>query len=421
VLPTAGYPVLKMSAAASPSRTISRTAAVTRPVTAHSADLLRAAPLPTRNVAFVSGEDGLVGWGEHARIEVSGPFAAARIRAWFDDVVAELDIADEVGATGCGPVAFVSLGFDDSDTSVAVVPAVLLGRRDGVLFSTVIGTPVLAEPTPISEPGTVTYADASLSVAGFTSAVAAATERIRAGELAKVVLAHDLEATAAHRIDERYLLARLAAAYPSCWTYAVDGLIGASPEMLIHRIGDSIASRVLAGTAWSEHRGDPVAATLMSSEKNLAEHALAVASVADVLAPVADQLLVPEFPHPLALANLTHLATDIVGSLGPNGPTALELAARLHPTAAVGGTPAAAARQLIRELEPMPRGRYAGPVGWISANGDGEFAIALRCAQVSGRSLRLMAGCGIVADSDPEIEAREAQVKMIPVREALEG
>ena len=126
---------------------------------------------------------------------------------------------------------------------------------------------------------------------------------------------------------------------------------------------------------------------------------------------------------PLELANLTHLSTDITGRLDDAlaMPTALDLAARLHPTAAVGGSPTGVARQVIRELEPMPRGRYAAPVGWMDSRGDGEFAIALRCAQVDGRSVRLMAGCGIVADSDPEIEAREAQIKMIPIRDALEA
>ena len=129
----------------------------------------------------------------------------------------------------------------------------------------------------------------------------------------------------------------------------------------------------------------------------------------------------PDRPTPLELANLTHLSTDITGRLGEIAPTALELAARLHPTAAVGGSPTPVARQVIRELEPMNRGRYAAPVGWIDGRGDGEFAIALRCAQVDGRTVRLLAGCGIVADSDPETEAREAQIKMVPIRHALES
>ena len=382
--------------------------------------LVAAMPAPTGNVAFLSGGDSLIGWGEYARLSVSGPDAARRIGNWFTGVLAGLAVTDEVGVPGSGPVAFVSLGFDGRDESIAVVPSVVLGRREGMDFRTVVGAPGLAEPAPVLSPGPISYADGDLSAAEFSSAVAAAVQRIRRGELHKVVLAHGLEATTGEEIDERFLLSRLAAAYPTCWTFAVAGLIGASPEMLIRRTGTRVSSRVLAGTAWAEHSGDRVADTLMSSRKDLAEHAFAVASVVDALAGVAQELEVPPHPHPLPLSNLTHLATDLTGTLSPGGPTALELAARLHPSAAVGGAPSVVAQALIRELEPLPRGRYAAPVGWLDAAGDGEFAIALRCAQITGRSIRLMAGCGVVADSDPETEAREAQVKMVPVRDALE-
>ncbi|QNK83629.1 isochorismate synthase [Nakamurella sp. PAMC28650] len=384
-------------------------------------DLVALAPASRGALSFLRNGEGLIGWGEHARMTAKGPEAASEIRSWFDGVVADLSVSDPVGLPGSGPIAFVSLGFDDTDVSVAIVPSVVIGVRGTTAFSTVIGDSALGEPTPVRSPGTISYSDASMSVAGFTSAVAAATERIRSGELFKVVLAHDLDATAEYEVDERFLLRRLAAAYPSCWTYAVDGLIGASPETLIRRVDGEITSRVLAGTAWAEHADDTVAADLMLSRKDLAEHAFAVDSVAAVLREVIPDLQVPVGPHPLTLANLTHLATDISGHLPTGGPSALELAAMLHPTAAVGGTPTDVARQMIRELEPAPRGRYAAPVGWLDASGDGEFAIALRCASVAGHTVRMIAGCGIVADSDPETEAREAQVKMIPIRDALEA
>jgi len=390
-------------------------------------DLVGAAPSRSGTLAFLRDGEGLIGWGEYARITVSGPRASAEIRSWFESLVSELAISDDVGLPGTGPVAFVSLGFEDSDLSLAVIPAVVLGVRDGVSFSTVIGTPGLDQPTPVSTPGRIRYSDASLSVAGFTSAVRAATDRIRGGgrdgrpALHKVVLAHDLVASTEFEVDERHLLRELASAYPSCWTYSVDGLVGASPETLIRRVGGAITSRVLAGTAWAEHADDAVADSLMGSRKDLAEHAYAVESVGRTLAGVIPDLHVPPGPHPLTLANLTHLATDITGSLPTGGPSALELAALLHPTAAVGGTPTDIAREVIRQLEPVPRGRYAAPVGWIDAAGDGEFAIALRCATISGHTVRMIAGCGIVADSDPDTEAREAQVKMIPIRDALEA
>ena len=391
-------------------------------------DLVAALPVPTGTLSFVQDGEGLVGWGEYARLTVTGPDAGARIQQWFAAIVAELTVSDEVRLPGSGPVAFVSLGFDDGDESVAVVPAMVVGMRAGAAFSTVIGDPGLVDHVAVTSPGRVSYSDGALSVAGFTSAVAAATARIRADRargdaqrLQKVVLAHDLEATTENAVDERHLLRQLSTAYPSCWTYSVDGLVGASPEMLMRRIDCTITSRVLAGTRWAEHVDDHVAADLMVSSKDLSEHSFAVDSVAAVLRGVVSELDVPDGPHPLPLANLTHLATDITGRLPDGGPSALELAAMLHPTAAVGGTPTDRARSLIRELEPAPRGRYAAPVGWLDAAGDGEFAIALRCASVSEHTVRMIAGCGIVADSDPSTEAREAQVKMIPIRDALEG
>ncbi|MET0864288.1 MAG: isochorismate synthase [Nakamurella sp.] len=391
----------------------------------YRSDLLAELPRPTGALSFLRGGEGFVGWGVHEQFSTKGPDAAQQIQQWFAEVTAGLQVQDSVTAPGSGPVAFVSLGFDDDDVSVAVVPTTIVGTANGKSFVTRLGsTNGATRPDrrlPIAPPGRVRYADAELSVAGFTTAVSAATTRIRAGELDKVVLAHDLEATAARPVDERFILQRLAKAYPDCWTFAVQGLVGASPELLIRRSGRTIASRVLAGTAWREHLEDEVSAELLGSAKDIAEHSYAVRSVSDVLALACDDLSVPTAPVPLELANLTHLSTDIVGRLDERAPTALELAARLHPTAAVGGSPTAVARQVIRDLEPMDRGRYAAPVGWIDTRGDGEFAIALRCAQLNGRNLRLMAGCGIVADSDPETEAREAQIKMIPIRDALEG
>lgn len=381
--------------------------------------LLTAIPDPTRALAFVSAGDGLVGWGQYARLAVNGADAAGEIAGWFDALLTDLRIDDALGAGG--PVAFVSLGFDPRDESIAIVPRVLLGRRNGQSFSTVIGEAEHRTVTPLQTPGTVRYSDSTLSVAGYTSAVVAATRRIRAGELQKVVLSHDLTASTEYPVDERFLLDALAARYPSCWTYAVAGLVGASPEMLMHRNGSSIVSRVLAGTGWAEHDTDQVSAELMSSSKNREEHRYATESVAAALQPLCTTMQVPAGPSPLVLANLTHLATDITGVLAAPAPTALELAALLHPTGAVGGTPKAIALQAIRELEPGPRGRYAAPIGWIDARGDGAFALALRGAEVRGNTVRMRAGGGIVAGSDPDTEAREAQVKMIPIRDALES
>jgi menaquinone-specific isochorismate synthase len=387
----------------------------------HPRDLLTASPVPSDNVCFVTGGAGVIGWGRYASLEVSGPDAAARITAWLADVAASVDLPPEPGLPVTGPIAFVSMGFDDTDTSVAIVPSTVLGSVDGVAFRIVLGSAAWPQATAVAAPGAITWSDPTASVAGFTAAVATATGRIRAGELEKVVLARDLHASTERPVDERFLLRRLAEQYPACATFAVDGLLGASPELVLRRFGRRISSRVLAGTAWPHHTGEQVGADELASPKNLAEHRYAVESVARTLAPLTSELQVPGHPSPLPLANLTHLSTDVAGLLADPSLTALQVAALMHPTAAVGGSPTEAARRLIRELEPAPRGRYAAPVGWQDAAGNGEFALALRCAQISGRDVRLLAGCGIVAGSDPAAEAQEAEVKMIPMRDALQG
>jgi menaquinone-specific isochorismate synthase len=245
---------------------------------------------------------------------------------------------------------------------------------------------------------------------------------MRDGELRKVVLAHDLTVTAESRFDPRFLLHGLAARYPTCWVFAVDGLVGATPELLLRREGSTVSSRVLAGTSWPRNGSSPaqLAAKLLGSAQDREEHRYAVESLADTLRPYCATLSVPDRPEILPLRNVLHLCTDIAGKLRGSA-SVLELAAALHPTAAVGGTPRAAGVALIRELERMDRGRYAGPVGWIDGSGDGELGIAIRCAQVDGAEVRLFAGCGIVADSEPDDEVAEAAAKFVPMRDAIEG
>ena len=161
---------------------------------------------------------------------------------------------------------------------------------------------------------------------------------------------------------------------------------------------------------------------LLASEEERWEHALAVEALADALRPVCAELEVAERTGVVALRNVSHLSSDVEGKLDYDDPaTLLRLAAAVHPTAAVGGTPRDAAVALISELEGMDRGRYTGPVGWMDAEGNGELGIALRCAQLDGPVARLFAGCGVVADSDPDTEVREAAAKLLPIREALAG
>jgi menaquinone-specific isochorismate synthase len=390
-------------------------------------------------LSWVRRGEGLVGWGEAARLEVSGPDALARAAAWWADHTASVDVADGVGLPGTGPVLFASVAFDPAtSTSVFVVPEVVVGRRGGRTWVTATGpgdprrAPVAAHRPPQDDDAAprLRYADGALDPASWCSAVAAAVRRIRAGELAKVVLARDLLVSSDVPLDPGRLLRRLAGRFPDCWTFSVDGLLGATPELLLRRTGRELSARVLAGTAprGAGEDDERLAAALLGSAKDRAEHELAVDSLVGALSPYCASLSAPEGPRLLTLANVRHLASDVSGVQRRSGRRGsaglLELIGAVHPTAAVGGTPRAAAVAVIAQLEGMDRGRYAGPVGWLDARGDGEFGIALRCAQLSPDdpcSARLFAGCGIVADSDPQAELAETQAKLAAVQAALEG
>ncbi|WP_426563465.1 isochorismate synthase [Angustibacter sp. McL0619] len=393
-------------------------------------DLLPEEPAAT----WVRRGEGIVGWGESARFESSDADRFELAQQWWREMVAHAVVRDEVAVPGSGAVAFGSFAFDARSrrSSVLTVPSVVVGSRGGRSWvTTVAAQGVLPAAADLrthraTAPGEVTYADGAMSGADWESVVARAVERVAAGDVDKVVLARDLEARAAAPIDPRWLLRGLAARYPGCWTFAVDGLVGATPELLVRLERGLVHSRVLAGTiqrTGNDEHDLALAGSLARSSKDLEEHEYAVRSLAEALAPHCSSMNVPEAPFVLHLPNVMHLATDVAGVLA-DGATSLALVSALHPTAAVGGTPTPAAIELIRELEGMDRGRYAGPVGWTDAAGDGEWGIALRCAELDDgdrHRLRLFAGCGIVAGSDPEAELAESDAKLVPMRDALTG
>jgi menaquinone-specific isochorismate synthase len=455
-----------------PDRLIVRTVAFDDP-----GDLIGWLPEPDA-LAWIRRGDGLVGWGTAASITL--PAGHDRFTAgekWLREIFDSALVIDHVGVPGSGPVAFGSFTFDPaSEGSALVVPRAVLGRRDGLAWLTTIdpqeeapasrddappprcgagvpprgaaapqpsqreaagtqheaaalmtGRPEWPGQAPLSQPASVVWGDGSLTPLQWEQAVAAAVGTISAGGLRKVVLARDLNATAVGPIDARVLLARLAASYPDCYTFACAGLIGATPELLIRREDRGVRSLVLAGTAPRGRTAaddDALGAALLASAKDLDEHECAVDDVRTALLPLCADLRIEQRPFLLRLANVQHLATWVHGRLSDGesaARSALSLAAALHPTAAVGGTPAEAALELIRELERMDRGRYSGPVGWVDACGNGEWGIALRCAQLDGRRARLFAGCGIVAGSRPAAELAETQAKFRPMQQALEG
>jgi menaquinone-specific isochorismate synthase len=380
-------------------------------------------------LAWLRRGEGIVAWGQVARLHAAGADRFSAAETWWRELSAASVVRDEADVPGSGLVAFGSFAYaDHPGDSVVVVPEVVVGRRGAKTWVTTMSAGALPSPgrpepsaDPVRASETAVFSDGAMSGAEWETVVAAAVARIHAGRLDKIVLARDLVAHLDAPLDVRAPIAKLAERYPSCWTFHVEGLFGATPEMLVRQERGLITSRVLAGTI--RRTGDDtsdlaLAAALARSSKDLEEHEFAVRSVADALAPYCSSMNVPESPFVLHLPNVMHLATDVTGVLDRPA-TSLGLAAALHPSAAVGGTPTAEAVATIAELERMDRGRYAGPVGWMDAHGDGEWGIALRCAEFTGARVRLFAGCGIVADSDPAGELAEAAAKFVPVRDAL--
>jgi menaquinone-specific isochorismate synthase len=382
-------------------------------------------------LAWVRQSAGLAAWGEAARVTL--PAGADRFTAgdkWLRELADSADIEDPVRRRGSGLVAFGAFTFDDtSDGSVLIVPEAVLGRDGtGNAWLTTIspaGRPPLAPPHfhPAVPPGDIRWHDGSLSAMEWQQTVGEAVRRIiHSPALRKVVLARDLYASAERPIDPRVLLRRLAARYPGCFTFCVDGMVGATPELLIRKDGWEVSSLVLAGTTprgASAAEDGRLARALLGSAKENEEHGYAAASLRDALAPLCEAMYTAPRPELIRLPNVQHLGTRVHGTLAA-AKSALAVVGAVHPTAAVGGTPTDAAVEVIRELESMDRQRYAGPVGWIDGDGNGEWGIALRCAQLDGERARLFAGCGIVAGSDPAAELAETESKFRPMRTALE-
>ena len=368
---------------------------------------------------WARGEDRLLAFGVAHRIVTTGAGRIGDAADAWRELAQAARIEDPLGLPGTGLIALGAFTFaaGSGTPSGLLVPRRIVGRRDGVAFRTDIdgpGRPAAGAAAPTA-PGD------RFPGAEYEAAVSAAVDRIRGGGIEKVVLARDLALEVPPDFDVTAALRVLRRRYRDAWTFAVDGFFGASPETLATVRGSAVTARVLAGTAPRDDDPDVDAAArdaLLGSAKNRFEHALAVDSLLLTLGGRVDELSLGR-PFALGLPNVWHLATDATARLVP-GATALDLIEALHPTAAVAGAPREAALALIEELEPFDRGRYAGPVGWIGATGDGEWAIGLRSAQVEapGR-VRAYAGAGIVAASVARSELLETGWKFAPVLEAL--
>jgi menaquinone-specific isochorismate synthase len=380
---------------------------------------------------FIRGGQGIVGFGEVVRFETSGPNRISEMARIWRDQVSLAEVTDSLRIQCTGLVAFGSVTFSEDSTinSVLVIPRLVLGTRDGRSWITEIvaegeesiSADFLTQPASYLANEKLTFYDGAMSADLFTSQANLAIEKIRAGRIQKVVLARDIIAQLPSGFDLRTALRNLAVRYPSCWVYSVAGNFGASPELLVRVSHGQVSARVLAGTAArgdSELADQEISSSLLVSEKNLHEHQFAVDSMFQELAPFCTSVDTDEKPFTLRLPDVWHLASDVYGKLKKNI-SVLDLAAYLHPTAAVAGTSRKAAQELISELEPFDRGGYAGPVGWIGADGDGEWAIAIRGGYIEQNVVTAYAGCGLVAESDALEELAETELKFAPIRGAL--
>jgi len=377
---------------------------------------------------------GIAGQGVALRLDLPGGLADGTAVRHLGEALGAITIEDEVGLPGCGPVAIGALPFDPAAPGSLIVPRRIVGRLGDQAWLTTIEPVGNGAARPAAEdvppPGT-TFGEPpdefsltpSLPHSTWKSLVAAAVERIGAGDFDKVVLARQIDISANRPFLVGDVLSRLVALYPSCMVFSVDGFIGASPELLIARTGDRVISHPLAGTvarSGDAHSDEALVAGLMASGKARAEHRVVIDVLRSALAPVCVELDVPEEPSVMSLRNVSHLATRITGRLAPATPeTALELVARIHPTPAVGGDPTPTALRYLVEVEGFERGRYAGPVGWVDARGDGAWAVGIRCAEVDGAHARIFAGNGVVAGSDPADELTETQLKLQALLAAL--
>lgn len=371
---------------------------------------------------FVRDGVGFAGRGVARRVEASTAL----------DVLRAIEHDDE-SAGEAGPLAFGALPFLESDPCRLTIPEVVVRKTaTGRTWVTVVGESGLdhislddlvptSRPTPRSSRFVVAP---TTSVVTHRSAVESARDAVRRGDLVKAVIARELTVESDDPVDLHAVLLRLRASFGSSYRYSYDGLIGASPELLISVDNDVVRSHPLAGT--TPRTGDPITDTelarqLVESVKDQIEHRVVIDVVHDMLLPDCSYLDWEPEPSIVPVANVQHLGTLVEGRLGDPRPDALTLARRLCPTPALGGHPRPDALRLIADVEGFERGRYGGAIGWVDATGDGVWAVTIRCAEFSDdrRRARLVAGGGIVADSDPDAELAETQAKFQAMLSAI--
>jgi menaquinone-specific isochorismate synthase len=436
------------------ARLVSRTAPLEEG-TAASADLLDALGSGPGSFCWITGATGFVTAGVAARIPVRpGP---GRFRGAAAEVAERLGAIPVEGLDGApgprgpggvprtplaGPIAVGALPFGDQAWGELIVPAVVVGRDAAGRAWITETAPASAGRTPAVPLGPAVWpsgnGDGRAAGVGpgwpavpvrerparhqWQAAVRRVLAAIEAGQVRKVVLAREVVLQAAAPFCRRDVLDRLRRRNPSCFVYAAGGFVGASPELLVRRRGGEVESCPMAGTVArgaTPDEDERLALGLSASAKDAEEHRLLVEAVLEALAPVCDGPPVATAAEIVRLATVSHLTTRVSGRLRRPAPSALELVGLLHPTPAVGGLPRRPALRAIAELEGFDRGLYAGPVGWVGAGGDGEWAVALRGAELDGSRARLVAGAGIVAGSDPDAEWAETEAKLATMLAAV--
>ena len=369
---------------------------------------------------FVRDGVGIAGRGAAAHVPLTDVAA----------VLAAIEHTDDVG--GVHPIAIGVVPFEAGLPCELIIPQVLVGKAaDGRQWVTTVhagpgdGPPVDLSAPPRPSPRAQSFTVSPLTdISSYLAAVRTARDAVRDGRLTKAVIAREVSVTSPEPIDVHAVLLRLKATFGSSFRYSVDGFIGASPELLVAVQGSTVRSRPLAGT--TPRTGDPdtdrrAADELLASEKNQIEHRVVIDMIHDTLLPWCSYLDWQPEPSIVSVANVQHLSTELEGHLSDPRPNVLELVAALSPTPALGGFPKAEALALIAEAEGFLRGNYGGAVGWVDAAGDGTWAVAIRCAELSAdrRTARLVAGGGIVAESDPLSELAETQAKLQAMLSAI--
>lgn len=399
----------------------------------------RIAPLPSEFLRIVGARSGfLLDSPDCLRVGIGPVVATVDMPLGIDgssadDQFSGHTLTGEPGLLGSGIVAMGSIPFDRTRRSSLAVCAITISQfGSGETFVTSVkGAPSLADLlSAVMLPTQALQAATNLTFhptgEQYAQSVARAVEDLQAGRMTKVVLARSVVGDVSETLDVAAVALRLRQREPLCTIYALplpDGrrFVGASPELLVARKGTSVACHPLAGTIAIPHdvQPDQYHKWLLGSTKNQREHAIVANEIVSALQPHYSDVHADASPSIVTLHSVAHLGTWIRGTAPANTPSALELVSMLHPTPAVGGLPRIDAYQAIQQFESTDRGHYAGPVGWIDANGDGEWWIGIRGVMVSGTSFEAWAGAGIVSESDPIAEREETKDKLQSVLSAV--